>query len=138
MRAGAPVDAFGAGTRLVTSEDAPALSAVYKLVESAGRPVMKRGGAKASLPGRHQVLRNLPDPDLIALADEPADSARPLLEPVLRGGELVQPLPSLDEIRRRAAAGLGALPPAVRALRNPDTLRPRLSPRLVALKETLA
>lgn len=138
VRGGAPVDGFGAGTRLVTSEDAPALSAVYKLVESAGRPVMKRGGAKASLPGRHQVLRNLPDPDLIALADEPADSARPLLEPVLRSGELVQPLPSLDEIRRRAAAGLDELPPAVRALRNPDTLRPRLSPKLVALKETLA
>src|SRR3982751_6552213 len=32
IRAGAPLDAFGVGTQLATSGDAPSLSAVYKLV----------------------------------------------------------------------------------------------------------
>ena len=33
LAAGAPIDAFGVGTQLSTSADAPSLSAVYKLVE---------------------------------------------------------------------------------------------------------
>ena len=47
LRAEAPIDAFGVGTDMVTSKDAPALSVVYKLMamqEPAGqwRAVVKR------------------------------------------------------------------------------------------------
>ena len=57
MRAGAPVDAFGIGTQLGVSADAPYVDAVYKLVEFDGRPVLKLSPAKATAPGRKQVWR---------------------------------------------------------------------------------
>ena len=51
VRAGAPVDAFGIGTQLGVSADAPYIDAVYKLVEYDGRPVLKLSPAKATAPG---------------------------------------------------------------------------------------
>src|SRR5215212_2693756 len=41
VRAGAPIDAFGVGTQLGVSFDAPSLESVYKLVRYAGRAVVK-------------------------------------------------------------------------------------------------
>jgi nicotinate phosphoribosyltransferase len=134
--AGAPLDGFGAGTRLVTGGDDPALGGVYKLVESAGRPVMKRSSRKATLPGRHQVFRSASG-DVIGLVDEPLDG-KPLLEPVLRAGRRVGDPPSLDAIRDRAAAGLALLPEAVRALRDPATVPPTNSPAVDALRTELS
>jgi nicotinate phosphoribosyltransferase len=135
-RAGAPIDAFGVGTRLVTSSDAPSLGGIYKLTESAGRPVAKSADAKATLPGRHQVFRD-DDGDTIALADERLPG-RPLLRPVMRDGELLGALPALDDVRALAAAEIRALPERLLAIDGPDTLRPRLSPRLAQLKEMVS
>jgi nicotinate phosphoribosyltransferase len=136
VRAGAPIDAFGAGTRLVTSSDAPSLSGIYKLTESAGRPVMKTSHHKLTLPGRHQVYRD-DGADTVGLADEPLPG-RPLLEPVLRGGKVVEGgLGTLAQARERAAAGVATLPSEVRAIEHPDTLPPSLSPRLRTLREAL-
>jgi nicotinate phosphoribosyltransferase len=136
VRAGAPIDAFGAGTRLVTSSDAPSLGGIYKLTESAGRPVMKTSHHKLTLPGRHQVYRG-DGADTVALADEPLPG-RPLLEPVMRGGERVEGgLGTLSQARERAAAGVATLPSEVRAIEHPDTLSPSLSPRLSTLREAL-
>ena len=39
VEAGAPIDTFGVGTQLVTSEDAPSLGGIYKLVEQEINPV---------------------------------------------------------------------------------------------------
>jgi nicotinate phosphoribosyltransferase len=136
LAAGATVDAFGVGTALVTSSDAPALSGVYKLVEAGGRAVMKHAEGKSTLPGRHQVFRDT-GVDTIALAGEEL-AGEPLLRPVLRGGRLVEALPALGAARERAAAQVAALPAGVRALRGPDTLTPRRSPRLTRLEEELA
>ena len=69
VRAGAPVDAFGIGTQLGVSADAPYVDAVYKLVEFDGRPVLKLSPAKATAPGRKQVWRG-PSEDVIGLRDE--------------------------------------------------------------------
>ncbi|HEY1280203.1 MAG TPA: nicotinate phosphoribosyltransferase, partial [Acidimicrobiales bacterium] len=41
LDAGAPIDAFGVGTRMGTSADAPSLGMVYKLVELGGQPRLK-------------------------------------------------------------------------------------------------
>jgi nicotinate phosphoribosyltransferase len=136
LAAGAPIDGFGVGTALTTSNDAPALGGVYKLVESDGRPVMKAAGAKSNLPGRHQVFRTVAG-DVIGLVGEHVVGA-PLLEPVIRDGLLVAPPASLGEIRDRAAAQIAALPERVRALRDPDTMPPQHSPRLAALEEELS
>jgi nicotinate phosphoribosyltransferase len=132
---GAPIDGFGAGTRLVTGGDVSALGGVYKLVESAGRPVMKRSSRKATLPGRHQVFRSRGG-DVIGLADEQLDGA-PLLRPVMRSGRRVGETPSLNDIRDRARAELAAQPEPVRALRGPATVLPALSPAVEALREEL-
>jgi nicotinate phosphoribosyltransferase len=42
----APVDLFAVGTKVGTSADAPYLNSAYKLVEYAGRPVMKMSPEK--------------------------------------------------------------------------------------------
>ena len=38
MRGGAPLDAFGIGTQMGVSADAPFVDSVYKLAEYDGRP----------------------------------------------------------------------------------------------------
>jgi nicotinate phosphoribosyltransferase len=136
VSAGVPVAGFGVGTRLVTSFDVPALGGVYKLVESDGRPVMKLAGEKSTLPGRHQVFRTA-DGDVLGLVGEHIPGTQ-LLEPVLRGGALTAPLPSLAASRDRAASERAALPSQMRALTHPTSHRPRLSPQLTALKERLS
>ncbi len=59
--AGAPIDAFGVGTRLSTSSDAPSVGGVYKLVEievdHTVRRTIKTSPGKTTLPGRKQVWR---------------------------------------------------------------------------------
>jgi nicotinate phosphoribosyltransferase len=122
---GAPIDGFGIGTRLTTSADAPSVDLVYKLVRFDGRDVLKLSPGKRTWVGAKQVVRRVgPDGrlagDTLALAEEavPAD-ATGLLEPVMRGGELLRPHPPLAEIRARCAAELAALPDDVRRLTDP-------------------
>ena len=57
---GAPIDTFGLGTNMGVSADAPSLDTAYKLVEYAGRPVMKLSSGKETLPGPKQVYRGRP------------------------------------------------------------------------------
>ena len=54
---GAPIDGFGVGTSLVTSQDSPALDCAYKLQEYAGLARRKHSAGKATWPGRKQVCR---------------------------------------------------------------------------------
>ncbi len=62
VRAGAPIDAFGVGTQLATSADAPFLSAVYKLVELENGRILhytaKFSDEKSTLPGAKQIYRH--------------------------------------------------------------------------------
>lgn len=144
LAAGAPVDAFGVGTRMGTAADAPALSAVYKLVESPAGPRAKLSPGKETLPGRKQVYRVVGGGryahDVLALDGE-AVSGRPLLGHVMSGGLRVASSPSLSSIRGRCAETLASLPerllafePAwphyeVRVSPQLEALRARLSPR---------
>src|SRR5204862_6647304 len=63
VRAGAPIDAFGVGTQLATSADAPYMGSIYKLVEleicGIKRFTAKYSDSKGSLPGAKQVFRDL-------------------------------------------------------------------------------
>ncbi|HVY63712.1 MAG TPA: nicotinate phosphoribosyltransferase, partial [Gammaproteobacteria bacterium] len=70
--------------------------------------------------------------DVVAAATEPP-RGEPLLAPVLRAGRLVTPLPTLDAIRRRAAAELASLPPPLRALDRHAEYRVEISAGLKAL-----
>src|SRR4051795_13319983 len=55
--AATPVDAYGAGTAVVTGSGAPTAGLVYKLVEGQGRPVVKRSENKATVGGRKTAVR---------------------------------------------------------------------------------
>lgn len=125
VSAGAPVDAFGVGTQLGTSGDAPSLGAVYKLAESARGPRIKLSRGKATLPGRKQVWRvagpdGTSDHDVVALDDEDVPGARPLLRRVMAGGSRTAPDEPLDVVRRRRAEAVACLPSRLRSLAPPD------------------
>jgi nicotinate phosphoribosyltransferase len=116
LAAAAPIDGFGVGTELITSRDAPALSMVYKLVESDGRGRVKLSPGKKTYPMAKQVFRRHDHHgrfagDLVTRADEHAEG-EPLLVPYLQNGRLVRDLPSLPVIRRRCADQLSSLPEA--------------------------
>jgi nicotinate phosphoribosyltransferase len=120
QRAQAPIDAFGIGTSLTTSSDAPVLDCVYKLQEYAGMPRRKRSEGKATWPGRKQVWRSSCDNgefagDLVTLVGERHDGEA-LLQPVMRGGRRLGPTPSLDDIRAYARGQLRQLPAALQRL----------------------
>ena len=115
LASGAPIDAFGVGTQLGTSADAPSLGAVYKLVEDVDGPKAKRSAGKASLPGRKQVWRVRGQDgryarDVLALASESVAGGQPVLERVMAGGGRCQPARSLPELQERGRATLAALP----------------------------
>jgi nicotinate phosphoribosyltransferase len=59
VEAGAPIDAFGVGTRLAVMADAPELDMAYKLVEYAGKGRLKLSSKKVLYPGRKQVFRQI-------------------------------------------------------------------------------
>jgi nicotinate phosphoribosyltransferase len=120
LEEGAPIDGFGVGTRLATSEDAPALGSVYKLVEveenGVRRRVMKRSEGKATWPGRKQVWRVMRGEtavrDLVTFEDEPpVPDAMPLLSQVVRSGFRVPDDMSLATPRSRCLRLVAELPP---------------------------
>ena len=107
-----PVDAYGAGTAVVTGSGAPTAGMVYKLVEVDGRPVAKRSAQKESVGGRKTALRSH-KPTGTAIEEvvvargvggaggvvEPAAGERLLQRPLVRGGERVEGLPTLEQSR---------------------------------------
>jgi nicotinate phosphoribosyltransferase len=142
VRAGAPIDGFGVGTKLGVSADAPWTDCAYKLVEYAGEPVLKLSTGKETLAGRKQVFR-ITEPagqlarDVIALAHEapPTSDARPMLRTVMEHGVRTEPSPSLTELRARFAGEFAALPQAHKALRSPPRYRVEVSDELWALQQ---
>jgi nicotinate phosphoribosyltransferase len=132
MRAGAKIDAFGVGTRMGVSADYPYLDTAYKLVEYAGRPVMKLSRDKVTDPGRKQVFRRRkPLEDLVGLFTERVPAGRrPLLEHVMSGGRRLRPRASIDESRRCFEEDLEVLPAQARRIRSPHAPKVRSTPRL--------
>jgi len=149
LKAGAPIDAFGVGTDLVASADAPALDIAYKLVEYKGVPRLKTSQGKLSLPGRKQVFRasndaGLLSADIIGLCEESADTVmrefKPppakittLLASHMKGGQRLLPRPSLAESRERFLGSFATLEHAYKAIDRPDTYPVRHSAALKAM-----
>jgi nicotinate phosphoribosyltransferase len=138
LRHRAPIDAFGVGTRLDTSSDAPTIDAVYKLESYAGEPRRKRSVGKETWPGAKQIWRSydsdgLISADCIALEHEFVANAVPLLQPVMRNGRRLGGLPSLQDSARKARAELATLPQSLRSLHAPAVLSPRVSDGIHAL-----
>lgn len=140
LAVGAPIDAFGVGTRMGVSSDAPTLDTVYKLAAYDAQPKMKLAEGKQTLPGRKQVFRQFEGGeaarDVIGLAEEALDG-EPLLVPVMEdGARLEGASPSLDAIRAHAQREWARLPQRIRALHPADPPYPIvLSDRLGALRD---
>jgi len=142
LAAGTPVDAFGVGTHLDVSQDAPALDMAYKLEEYAGRARRKRSSGKATWPGRKQVYRDrdargVLAGDRITLADEIA-TGEPLLTEVMRDGRRTAPLATLAEVRAHCRDELARLPDMLRSLDDGPAGYPvRVSASVAELAQTL-
>lgn len=146
LRNGAAIDAFGVGSALGTPADAPHLSLIYKLVEvergGKVREAAKFSQAKVTYPGRKQVFRHSRpsgefESDKIALDDEPADGAQPLLVQVMREGRRVAPPESVVALRERCIAGLACLPQRVRRIDRAAAFPVRYSKSLQAMLENV-
>jgi nicotinate phosphoribosyltransferase len=128
VAAGAPIDAFGVGTRMGTSADAPSLSVVYKLVDDERGPKLKLAEGKATLPGRKQVWRH-DDFDVLGLIEEKSDGRVLLTAPETE---------SMDIIRKRCRDAIAALPDRLRQLSPADpSYEVRISPGLSSLVDRL-
>jgi nicotinate phosphoribosyltransferase len=135
----APIDAFGVGTKIGVSADAPYLDMAYKLVAYAGRPVLKLSTGKATWPGPKQVWRaTRPDgglEDCIARDGEPGPpDAMPLLTVVMQEGPRMGQEP-LTRSRDRARRQIAGLPAGCRHLDSPTVGPVRFSEQLRQLRD---
>lgn len=142
VAAGVPIDGYGVGTAITTVNDAPALSAVYKLVEverdGATVGVAKMSEGKETVPRAKQVWRIVrdgrPAGDVIAAADEPpTPDATPLLVPVMRNGRRLDPdgpAAAAAAARLRCIETMRSLPADVTRLTDARPYPVSLSPGL--------
>ncbi len=112
-----PVDAYGAGTAVVTGSGAPTAGLIYKLVEVDGRPVVKRSEHKATIGGRkiairrHKPTGTATEEVVTAQGRPPAEPFdRDLQRPFLRNGDPVPDLPTLIESREHTRESLISIP----------------------------
>ncbi|HET6258137.1 MAG TPA: nicotinate phosphoribosyltransferase, partial [Pseudonocardia sp.] len=113
-----PVDSYGVGTSVVTGSGAPTAGMVYKLVEVDGRPVAKRSAAKESRGGRKSAIRRH-KPTGTAIEEvvfpvtappEAGPHDRVVQIPLMRGGDRVADLPTLEQSREYLRAALVSVP----------------------------
>lgn len=140
LAAGAPVDAFGVGTQLGTSADAPALGGVYKLVEDVAGPKMKHSPDKVTWPGRKQVFRLFEGGrmvrDIITRESEDVAGGKPLLREVMQHGLRTEQPEPISKLRERCAGALAALPGALRQIAGGyDRYPVEYSAGLIALQQ---
>ena len=149
IRAGAPIDAFGVGTALTVSDDAPSADYTYKLSDYLGRPRLKTSAGKATVPGRKQVFRGIDasghfSQDLVGLMDETPSSVTrefkpavskitPMLQTVFENGRRAIAPPTLDESRDHFMTEFAMLGAKQRSLTNPAVYPVRLTAALNAM-----
>lgn len=135
LRGGAPIDAFGVGTEMDVSADAPSLDIAYKLSEYKGVPRIKTSLGKLTLPGRKQVFRATNRAggfyaDMIGLADEGAGTAAREFKPMpaqavdlltrqFANGRRLEPRPTLNDSRELWQRSLGQLEQRYQDLERP-------------------
>ena len=140
LTAGASIDAFGVGTKMGVSADAPYLDMAYKMVVYNGRPVMKLSSGKVSLAGPKQVFRQRDEQglfkgDLIGLLDEEVTGSESLLETVMEDGKKLHPPEPLPKIRDRFRKEFTLLPEIYKDLEGNPNYPVIITPRLQALQE---
>jgi nicotinate phosphoribosyltransferase len=118
------IDAFGVGTKMGVSADAPYTDMAYKLVQYDGRPVLKLSTGKRTLVGQKQVFRESDNGELvkdtIGLREEKLNG-EPLLKTVMRDGRIRHTDQSLATIRDRFEKEFSQLGNQYKKLKRPET-----------------
>jgi len=112
-----PVDAYGAGTAVVTGSGAPTASLVYKLVEVDGRSVVKRSENKRTVGGRKTAVRRH-KPTGTAIEEivvsqgtpSPMPNDRRLQRDFIVGGRILDDVPTLEQSREHLRECLISIP----------------------------
>lgn len=136
QKAGASIDGYGVGTKLVTGTP---VNGVYKLVEIDGIPTMKKSSSKVTYPGRKQVFRTISDgliqQDRLGLATEDMrETEIPLLQLVMKQGKRIDSAETLDNIRQRTSNSVATIPKETRNISNPNLFSIKVSD---AIKEAM-
>jgi len=140
---GALIDAFGVGTKVGVSSDAPFVDVVYKMVRFKDRDVRKLSPNKVTLAGEKQVFRKSDQngrylEDIIGQRNEVIDEGKPLLEKVMESGHLLRPHPQLQLLQERFKENFAALDDQYKSIQDHKTYPVKLSTGLQKLqKESL-
>lgn len=134
---GAPVDAFGIGTSVVTGSGAPAAGLVYKLVareddSGAWVPVAKTSSDKSNPAGKktagRAITRGVATEELVFVGDHPLPAShRPLLRPLVIEGaasESVSPGERVAKARAHHQSAIAELPAGAFSLQPGDAAIP--------------
>jgi nicotinate phosphoribosyltransferase len=140
LTAGAIIDAFGVGTKMGVSADAPYLDMAYKMVMYNSRPVMKLSSGKVSLAGPKQVFRQRDERglfkgDLIGLLEEEVADSEPLLERVMQDGKRLLPPEPLPKIQERFREEFNLLPETYKDLEGNPNYPVEITLQLQALQD---
>ena len=139
---GAEIDAFGVGTKVGVSADAPFIDVVYKMVRFKGQNKRKLSPGKITLAGAKQVFRKT-DPsgryreDILGLREENMDEGEPLLEMVMENGKPIRPHPTLQTIRKRFETNFSRLDKKYKSIDTRAIYPVKLSRRIQDLQERL-
>ncbi len=142
LSSGAAIDAFGVGTKMGVSADAPYVDIVYKMVRFGNRNVRKLSPGKTTLAGEKQVFRKKASDggyleDIIGLRDDAFADTEPLLETIMEKGCQRQSSPALSDLRDRFTRNFSLLDDRYKTLGQTCTYPVATSPRLKALQETI-
>lgn len=166
LKAGAPIDLFGVGTRLATGFGESALSGVYKMaaIEKDGKliPKMKISDeiSKGTIPSRKNVYRYYDSDntiwfDLICQDEETVIKgnvydikgnkftldghmiSRCMHVPIFHNGTLVYDTPTLQEIRHYCYNNMQSLTRSIKDIHDPVSYDVYISPKLFSLLEKM-
>ena len=137
---GALIDAFGVGTKVGVSADAPFVDVVYKMVRFKGRNVRKLSPGKVTLAGEKQVFRKSDQngrysEDIIGQRDEAIAEGKPLLEKVMENGKLLRTHPQLHVLQERFKKNFAALEDRYKSIQDHKAYPVKLSTRLKNLQK---
>jgi nicotinate phosphoribosyltransferase len=122
LRKGAIADAFGIGTKMGTSSDAPYLNGVYKLVEDEYGFKIKTSPGKITLPGKKQVYRiyknGIMEKDIIALENEKCEGI-PLLKKYIENGKVLE-YEEIEHSRKFFKENLSTLPDYLKTIKKSE------------------
>jgi nicotinate phosphoribosyltransferase len=112
LKAGAPVDGFGIGTRFAVSRSAPSVEIVYKIIRYGDKDLLKTSPEKESRPGRKSIIRLKDEYYQKDIVCRLQSAEQDLLQPF-------ESAEKMQTIQERLANELSFLDDSLKAIRNP-------------------